>query len=63
MDVMGSTRVTRRKWLTCGECGRVLGYDRTYIWRLVKSGKLDGVKIGGRYYIPMPIQEVERVKE
>ncbi len=34
------------QWITTQEAARLTGYSQTYIGRLLKQGRLDGVKLG-----------------
>jgi excisionase family DNA binding protein len=40
-----------------GELARVLGVSRTFAYRLVRSGRIRGVRVGSRWLVP--VREVE----
>ena len=48
-------------FLTTDEAARALGYHVAHVYRLLRSGKLKGRKVGGKVWL-IDVAEVERIK-
>ncbi len=46
-----SLTVNNREYIPAGEVGKHFGYTRDYILTLARDGKIDGQKIGHRWYV------------
>lgn len=46
-----SLTINNREYIPAGEVGKHFGYTRDYILMLVRDGKIDGQKVGSRWYV------------
>ncbi len=53
-----SLTINDRQYLPAGEVGRYFGYTRDYILTLSREGKIDGRKVGHRWYVNLDSAKV-----